>query len=279
VATFALYAIGILSLLYGLVGAVYWFIQERFVFVRFRLPPAYTFTFAQPFDEVYIRPEKDVLLHALHFTVPEPRGTVLYFHGNTGSLRRWGKRAAVFTKLGYAVLMVDYRGYGKSSGRLSEAAMHGDATRWYQWLMEREQEERIVVYGRSLGSGFAVPVAAAHHPRMLILESPFANLYDPARHQVPFLPYRWLLRYPFRSDRAIRRIACPVYIFHGQRDPVVPYKSALRLYSLIPSSVKREMITFNKGYHSDLGTFKRFHRKLAVLLGSPVAKGSAGAGP
>jgi fermentation-respiration switch protein FrsA (DUF1100 family) len=276
VLTFALYAIGILSLLYGLVCAVYWYIQERFVFVRFRLPAAYKFTFTQPFDEVYIEPEKNVLLHALHFKVPQPRGTLIYFHGNTGSLRRWGKRAAVFTKLGYDVLMVDYRGYGKSRGPLSEAAMHRDAARWYQWLTEREAEDRIVVYGRSLGTGFAVPVAAAHQPRMLILETPFANLYDPARHQVPFLPYRWLLRYPFRNDRAIRRVKCPVYIFHGRRDPVVPYESALRLYSVIPSTVKREMITFNKGYHSDLGTYKRFHRKLAMLLGTAVTKGGGG---
>ncbi len=274
--TFALYAIGVLSLLYGLVCAVYWYIQERFVFVRFRLPAAYKFTFAQPFEEVYIEPEKDVVLHALHFKVPEPLGTVIYFHGNTGSLRRWGKRAAVFTRLGHDVLMVDYRGYGKSRGPLSEGAMHRDASRWYQWLAERVPEERIAVYGRSLGSGFAVPVAAAHHPRMLVLESPFANLYDPARHQVPLLPYRWLLRYPFRSDRAIRRVNCPVYIFHGRRDPVVPYESALRLYSLIPSTVKREMITFNKGYHSDLGTFRRFHRKLSLLLGAPVANRTPG---
>ncbi len=259
----------LLLLLYGLVCLVYWWIQERFIFVRFRTPHAYTYNFAQPFTEVFIAPEAGVELHALHFTVDEPLGTVLYFHGNTGSLRRWGKRAPRFTKLRHNVLMMDYRGYGKSRGRLSEAALHADAQCWYDWLKERTAEENIVVYGRSLGSGMAVPVAAVNRPRVLMLESPFANLLDVARHHFYLLPYRWLLRYPMRSDKAIKRVGCPVYIFHGKRDPVVPYESALRLYARVPSEVPREMITFAKGYHGDLGTFARYQRKLReVLVGS-----------
>lgn len=257
------------AVLYVLICVAYWALQERFIFVRFRLRPDHVFRFALPFEEVFLEPHPGINLHALWFRVTDPRGTVLYFHGNTGSLRRWGHRAAPFTERGWNVLMVDYRGYGKSRGPLNEAALHADAARWYAWLKEREPEERIVVYGRSLGSGFAVPVAAANHPRMLLLESPFANLFDPARHQFFLLPYRWLLRYHFRNDKAIRRVHCPVYIFHGLRDPVVPYASALRLYSRIPSHVVREMITLPRGYHSDLARFGRFGRGLSRLLGVP----------
>lgn len=268
----SLYALLLLLLLYAGLCLVYWWVQERFVFVRFKLARTYRFRFTDPFEEVFIAAEDGAELHALLFRVPAPRGTVLYFHGNTGSLRRWGKQAQRFTRLGWNVLMMDYRGYGKSRGKLSENALHADAALWYAWLKEREREEGIIIYGRSLGSGMAVPLAAANRPRALILESPFANLYDAARHQFYALPYRWLLRYAFRNDKAIRRITCPVHIFHGKRDPVVPYESALKLYALVPGEVQREMVTFGRGYHSDLWRFRRFQRKMERILG-PAAVG------
>lgn len=269
----SLYALLLLVLLYGTVCLVYWWVQERFIFVRFRVSRDYRFRFSEPFEEVFLAPEEGVELHALLFTAKNAVGTVLFFHGNSGSLRRWGKQAQRFTRHGWNVLMMDYRGYGKSRGKLSEAALHKDAAVWYAWLKEREPEARIIVYGRSLGSGMAVPVAASHHPRALVLESPFANLYDAARHQFYALPYRWLLRYAFRNDKAIRRITCPVYIFHGQRDPVVPYESALKLYALVPDTVHREMVSFGRGFHSDLWRFKRLQRKMERILGSRPPSG------
>ncbi|HRQ85962.1 MAG TPA: alpha/beta hydrolase, partial [Flavobacteriales bacterium] len=93
-----------------------------------------------------------------------------------------------------------------------------------------------------------------------------ANFYDVARHYLAILPYRWLLRYRFRSDMAIKRVACPLYIFHGKRDPLVPYSSALKLYAAAPVEVHRELITFDKGFHSDLASYPRFRRKLRAIL-------------
>ncbi len=261
-----LWTLTLLALLYTLVCFVYWWVQERFIFVRFRTRRDLLYAFPQAFKEIFIAPSDGVELHALHFTVTEPRGTVLFFHGNTGSLRRWGKHAALFTRHGYNVLMMDYRGYGKSRGPMSEAALHQDAQRWYDHLKAQEAEGRIVVYGRSLGTGMAVPVAVNNRPRMLILESPFANLFDVARHQFYLLPYRWIMRYTFRSDKAIRRIHCPVFIFHGKRDPVVPYRSALDLYARIPAHIQREMIAFTRGYHSDLSDHPRYHRRMKAIL-------------
>lgn len=244
----------------------YYLLQERFIFVRFRLGKGYRFRFQFPFEERFLKASDDKELHALFFPVEKPKGVVLYFHGNTGSLRRWGKLAPRFTKRGYAVLMPDHRGYGKSRGRLSERMLHADALQWYDSLLKDWPEEHIVVYGRSLGSGLATPVAAARDPRLLLLETPFANLYDVARYYLPILPYRLLLRYSMRNDLAIRRVKCPVYIFHGKRDTLVPYSSALRLYSRVPSSLEREMITFSNGFHNDLYRFPRFKRTLVKLL-------------
>lgn len=271
-ALFLFAVLGLLLLAYLGVCLFYWIFQERFIFVRFPLPAQYRFRFAQPYEELWTDRPDGARLHALHFAVKAPAGAVLYLHGNTGSLRRWGKRAPRFTALNHAVLMPDYRGYGKSSGKLSEAALHADALAWFDRLAAIYGEANIVVYGRSLGTGMAVPLAAERRPRALVLESPFANFMDVARHYLAILPYRLLLRYRFRSDMAIRRVKCPVYIFHGKRDPLVPYSSALRLYAAAPSDIHREMISFPRGFHSDLAAFPRFRRKLRAILGTDPVK-------
>jgi len=241
--------------------------QERFIFIRFRTSRNYKYKFQAPFEERFLQRPDGAELHALYFKAEAPRGVVIYFHGNTGSVRRWGKYAQRLNRLGYDVLMPDPRGYGKSRGELSEPLLHADAEAWYNTLLERWKGTDIVIFGRSLGSGLATPLAAQRTPRLLILETPFANLFEVATNYLPILPYRLLLRYPFRNDIAIKRIACPVYIMHGKRDNVVPYASALRLYSLVPPTVHREMLTFPKGYHSDLGRFPRYQRLLKRVLG------------
>lgn len=266
--------IGLLAVAYALLCVFYYLMQERFIFVRFRTPKDHRYRFPGELEEVHLTTEDGAELHALHFKAQEPRGVVLYFHGNTGSLRRWGKRAPRFTRAGYDVLMPDYRGYGKSRGRLSEEALMDDAQRWYQRLLQRWPQDHVVIYGRSLGSGMAVPLAAANRPRALVLESPFSTLADAAAHYLPVLPYRWLLRYPFRNDRAIQRVKCPIMILHGRRDNVVPYTSALKLYAAIPPEVPREMVTFNRGHHSDLHRFPRFHAAVRRALDGHCGSGT-----
>ncbi len=266
--------LALVALLAGYTGLVlfYYLFQERFIFIRYPVLPGHKFDFGSDLEERFITAFDGSQLHALYFKVPEPRGVILYFHGNTGSLKRWGKHAAKFNAMGFDVLMPDHRGYGKSKGRLSEPAFHADAQLWYNTLLDRWKEQDIVIYGRSLGSGMATPLAAANEPRMLLLETPFANLTEVARYYLPFLPYGLLLRYRFENDKAIRHVRCPVYIFHGKRDTVVPFNSALRLYSCIPSTVQREMFTFPKAHHNDLVRFPRFKRTLARIL-APASSG------
>lgn len=259
--------IGLVVLAYAGVCLFYTLFQERFIFIRFRTARSYRYKFAGTFEERFLTNEDGAELHALYFRAPAPKGVILYFHGNTGSVRRWGRFAPRFVRLGYDVLIPDPRGYGKSRGKLSEEALHGDAAQWYDHVLKTWPEKDVVILGRSLGSGLATPLAAQRSPRMLVLETPFANLYEVAVNYLPMLPYRLLLRYTFRNDKAIKRINCPVYILHGKFDAVVPYSSALRLYSLTPSHVHREMITFPKGHHSDLARFPRYQRFLLRVLG------------
>ncbi|MBV6404733.1 MAG: alpha/beta fold hydrolase [Flavobacteriales bacterium] len=255
-----------LAAAYAVLCLVYYLLQERLIFVRRPLSRNHRFRFAFDFEERWIRGCDGAQLHGLFFPAHEAVGVVLYFHGNSGTLRRWGKRAPRFLRSGHAVLMPEPRGYGKSAGRLSEQALLADAMLWYDHLRERWPEERIVVYGRSLGSALAVPVAAQRRPRCLVLESPFARLIDPARHYFRWLPYGWLLKYRFANDLAIRNVRCPVHIFHGERDAVVPVASAMKLYASIPGEVERRIHLFPTGHHSDLARFARYHRTLRSLL-------------
>jgi len=261
----------LLILLTGYAGIVlfYFLLQERFIFLRIRTRQGHQYRYRTDFEERWLSTADGARLHALYFKAAKPRGVLIYFHGNAGSLRRWGRFSARFTALGYDVLMPDPRGYGKSRGRSSQTALIADAGLWYDSLLTQWTEADIVLYGRSMGSALATPVAAHRSPRLLLLETPFANLIDVARSYLPILPYRVLLRYPFRNDEAMVRVRCPVYIFHGKRDPVVPYTSALKLYARVPSSVQRELFTFPKGHHSDLERFPRFHRIQERLLAFP----------
>ena len=196
--------IGVLVVAYAGVCLFYALFQERFIFIRFRTSRGYKYKFAGAFEERFIKADDRTELHALYFKAEAPKGVILYFHGNTGSVRRWGKYAHRFVRLGYDVLVPDPRGYGKSRGVLSEEALHADAGLWYDEVLKTWAEKDIVVFGRSLGSGLATPLAALRSPRMLILETPFANLYDVATNYLPILPYRLLLRYTFRNDKAIK---------------------------------------------------------------------------
>lgn len=263
-------ALGVALAIYGGVCLFYYLFQERFIFIGFRKSPRYRFRFDCPFEEVWLERDDGARLNGVLFNADEPRGIVLYFHGHHGSVQRWGRTADRFTALGFEVLMPDPRGYGKSTGKRSEQSLIDDAVAWFDHA-ERISGRMPVVYGRSLGSGLAVPVAARRKARLLLLETPFANLIDVAWNYLPFLPYRLLLRYPFRSDRAMRGVRCPVHIFHGQRDQVVPYSSALRLYAAIPAGTDREFHSFPKGRHSNLLRFTRFLRVQRKLLTEALA--------
>ncbi|NNK81477.1 MAG: hypothetical protein HKO93_08250 [Flavobacteriales bacterium] len=126
----------------------------------------------------------------------------------------------------------------------------------------------LVVYGRSLGSGLAVKVASDNNPSKLVLETPFSNMIDVAFYRYPFLPIRYLLRFPFRSDRFIGKVTCPIRIFHGTRDRMVPYKSGLKLYELIAEGVDHNMVTLPRARHSNLADFPLFREKMSEFLDS-----------
>jgi uncharacterized protein len=236
-------------------------LQDKMIFQLTKLHTSHKFVFAQPCDEFFIKTPDSVKLNALHFKTEKTcKGLVVYFHGNADNLQRWGKYAIDFTSLGYDILMVDYRGYGKSTGKPSEKALYDDASLIWQWAKDRFKYDRWVIYGRSLGSAVATHLAKEVQPDILGLETPFATLRQTRLARV--IPLK--LKYKFSNLNHLQGILCKKFIFHGTRDWVVPLRSALQLKPLL--SDNDQFIIIEKGGHKNLNEFELFRVKLAELL-------------
>ena len=179
------------------------------------------------------------------------RPTLLYFHGNGGSLAIRAPRIARFMNEGWGVYMMTYRGYGGSSGSPSEAANVADARLAYHALVSEGVAPRsIVAYGESLGSGIAVRVAAELPVAGVILDAPYTSIVDVAAQAYPFLPVRYFLSDRYETTRYIAGIKVPLLILHGAQDGVVPVAMGRELAQLAPEP--KRLVVFPTGHHSDL---------------------------
>ncbi|MBL6988388.1 MAG: alpha/beta fold hydrolase [Bacteriovoracaceae bacterium] len=261
--------LGFTLLIYFSLVMLLFFFQEKLIFFPEKLPPSYKFSFATPFEELFITTAPDVTINVLHFKALEPKGVILYFHGNAGSLSNWGDVAQTFVDHGYNVFMPDYRGYGKStgSGKLSQESLLQDAKFLYEYLLNHlsYKESQITVYGRSLGSGIAAYLAANFKPLRLILETPYYSLKAVAKYHYPWIP-SFLLRYPMASNIYIKQVECPIYIFHGTNDEIIHYKIGSKLKPLLKPT--DQFITVNGGHHNDLEGFWEYTENLKVILTS-----------
>jgi alpha-beta hydrolase superfamily lysophospholipase len=237
--------------------------QEDFIFHPEVLAPDFEYTFPDPFDEVTLQ-VNGATINALYFKAEHPKGVILYLHGNAGSLRTWGGVASEFVSSGYDVFILDYRGYGKSTGTItSEQVLHDDVALAYAYLQQRYPEQEIIVYGRSLGTGLAVHLAKSNHPKMLILETPFFSVKEFATSRFPLIP-SFLLKYPLRTDMWISEVSCPIYLFHGTQDEYIPYTSSERLAQLIEA--EHQLFIIDGGRHNNLNEFKQYREELARIL-------------
>lgn len=253
----------VFAIFFILLGLVYLW-QEKLIFFPEKVPADYKYSFRQPFKEINLTTPDGSRLHALHFKIEKPKGIILYFHGNAGSLRTWGYLAEELLPYGYEVFMPDYRSFGKSTGKLSQENMYHDAQLTYNYLRQHYPENQIVIFGRSIGSGVATKLAAENKPQLLLLESPFYNFADVANTHYPFLPVSLLLRFTFRSDKYIKQVNCPVYILHGTADEVVPFRSGEKLARLLKSPENFTVI--EGGGHNNLSSFPAYRQALNRIL-------------
>ena len=150
-----------------------YYFQEQFLFKPEKLPKEFLFAYEnQVVDEYNLVTCDSAVINGIHFTIQNPRGVVLYLKGNSKSIKGWGKFAVDFTRNVYDVILVDYRGFGKTTGKRSQEALKKGLQYVNDTLRERVPEEYINLYGRSMGCGFATKLASINNPEMLILDSP-----------------------------------------------------------------------------------------------------------
>lgn len=239
-------------------------LQERIIFRPEKLKRNFVYKYNIPFEELFFDVAPDVRINGLHFMVDKPHGLLLYFHGNTRSIKGWAKYARDFVKFNYDVVLVDYRGFGKSTGKRSEADMLADMQFVYQHLADRFGESYLIVYGRSLGSGFATKIASDNNPRYLILDSPYFNFQKVIQRFLPILPVRFLLRYHLRTDLWIPKVKCHTYILHGTRDWLIPIRNSEKLQLLNPKKIT--LIRIEGGGHNNLPDFSSYHNFIRDIL-------------
>lgn len=257
------------AVIYGGLCLFFYFFQDYFFFRPEMLPKNFEYRYPFPFTEHTFEMEDGGVINALQFKVPNSQGVVFYLKGNSRSLKGWGKFAKDFVSKGYDFFMIDYRGFGKSKGRRTESILLNDAQTVYKWLSKEYPEDQIVVYGRSLGSGIGARLASWNDPRMLILDSPYFSFYHQIRRYGWWLPLRYLLRYHLRTDQFIKKVTCPIYIIHGNKDRLISYAQGKRLHEI--SADRSTLITIEGGGHNNLPTFPEYHEHLYDILNEQEA--------
>ncbi len=245
-------------------SVIVYFIQEKLIFKPEKLKQDFQFKYDIPFREYFFDIEPGVRINGLHFYRDDPAGLILYFHGNTRSIKGWAKYARDFYRYNYDVVLVDYRGFGKSTGKRSEKEMLSDMQFVYDTLKQTYPENKLIVYGRSIGSGFAAKIASDNNPRYLILDAPYYSFVKVVKRFLPILPVRYVLRYHLRTDKWIQLVRCHTYILHGTKDWLIPIKHSERLQKINPKKIT--LIRIQDGRHNNLPKFDEYHNFVRDIL-------------
>jgi len=262
--------LGLLSLL-AIINIYFYFFQEQFLFLDTKLEQDHVFSLDSPFREVFLENDDGSVVHGLHLRSGQLKGLILYQHGNAGDIERWSNVVHPLAELGYDVVVWDYRGYGKSTGKRSAQALGDDAQLFYDYAKEYYPEQLITLYGRSIGSGITMKLATDNNPKQVILESPFNNLGQIVQSKFPII-IPSLLRYKMPSNEYAAELNSPIYIFHGTDDKVIPFTSGEKLYNSIGQEDK-QFYTIEGGGHNDLDQFPEYWDGIYSILGkkNPVS--------
>lgn len=218
------------ALLYSGICVLFYFTQEKLLFNTLKLQHNHVFEFANSFEERYIVMPDKQNLHGVLFKAKESKGLILWFPGGRGMIDSIGVNAHFYTDLNYDLFVLNYRGFGKSEGKISsEKQFNQDLQTVYDYFKKEYQENNIVIFGYSLGTGPAVALAKANNPKMLILKAPYYSMRKLAQKTFPYLPISLLQKYNFPMYEYLEKIKCPVVIFHGDEDKKISIEVSQRL--------------------------------------------------
>lgn len=273
--------------LYGAAIAWLWFRQERLLFEPAPLP-ADEALFADEDVREFMVDVPGARLSVAQLKLPDPRGVVFYLHGNSGNLRKWFVGLDAFRELNFDVVMMDYRGYGKSSGRIeSEAQLRADVRAVWNAVATQYEGRRIVVSGQSLGTALAAGLSAelseaGWAPDLTLLISAYSSMRALADEHYPWVPSR-VLRYPLPTADLVARCKGPVMLVHGDRDELIGHHHSEAIRKVLPQC---QLLLVEGAGHGDVHEHPSFREGiasaligLAGLAAAPVSYAASGASP
>ena len=236
--------------IYALLCLAVFVFQARLVYFPIKALAATPAAIGLAYEDVLLETGNGAAVHGWYLPGRDDARTLLFLHGNAGNISHRLDSLGVFNELGLNVLIIDYSGFGQSGGTPGERQTYEDARLAWQYLTDTRgvAPERIVIFGRSLGSGVATWLATQETPGGLILESPFTSVPALARKYYPIFPMRWLARIRYDNASRLPTVRCPVLIAHSRDDELVPIAHGRELFRLA-----REPKSFleMRGSHND----------------------------
>ena len=256
----------VLAIVYVLSGVALYFLQDYVLFHPVSLKKDHNYDFPEKHKDINIPITENSNLNIVQFfsTDTVTKGVVLYFHGNKKNISWYAKYSPYFTKYGYEVWLIDYPGFGKSTGKLTEQTLYDWANYMYNFARTRFSADSIIVYGKSMGTGIATHLASLHPCKKLILETPYYDYPSVIKHYLPIYPIEWMIHYKIPTRDYLEKVIAPITIFQGTDDRLVTYNNAKRLKPFLKAV--DEFVTIEGGSHNDLYNFKETIEKLDSLL-------------
>ncbi|MBC5766839.1 alpha/beta hydrolase [Ramlibacter albus] len=259
--------LGVAALLYAAVLALLWFGQERLLFYPQPLA-ADARIVADPDVREHFVEVPGARVSVLQLKLPNPKGVVFFLHGNGGNLAGWFTNTEFYRRANFDLVMMDYRGYGKSTGRIEgEAQLRGDAMAVWNRFAGEYEGRRLVVYGRSLGTALAADLSAelaaqGRVPDLTVLVSPYTSMAALADEHYPWVP-RFVLRYGLDTRHYLEGVRGPVLLVHGDRDELINAHHSERLAKALP---RAKLVVVKGAGHNDLHQFEPYREELARAL-------------
>ncbi len=256
---------GIILTVYMGICFYYYFVQEKMLFNPGKLPSDYQFQFDCKFEELTINTADGTKLNGLLFRADSSKGLIFFLHGSSGNLQRYNEDVLTYTQMHYDMFILDYRGYGKSEGKIkSEKQFFNDISDAYVMMKERYSEKNIVIMGLSIGTGPAAMLASKNNPKLLILLSPYYSILEEANNKLPFLPISFFLKYKFETYKYVKETKAPIVIFHGNKDNTFDYSVSGRLKTYF--KLGDQLFILNGHGHGGFTSNNQYKEELIKLL-------------
>ncbi len=254
----------ILSILYILFCGGFYLFQEKLVFYPQKLDENYQFSFDQRYEELNIKTQDGLFLNSFLFKADSTKGVIIFLHGNAGALDTWGQLAPFYVEQNYDILFFDYRGFGKSDGKIeNQSQLFRDVQTVYDTIKAKYSEDRITIIGYSIGTGLATYLASKNNPQKLILIAPYYSLTNVIQSICPVVP-KFLIKYKLETYKYISDCSMPVTIFHGREDEVIDYENSVMLSNLL--NAKDNLILIDNVGHNNILDNEMYKEKVVEVL-------------